>query len=76
MSEEELASYVKANLVSQGVGGGFDISDIVNQVRSYRNKLILTRSNASAKSYNRSTKGYYREAIIYKAFSQLGNYVE
>ncbi len=76
MPEQELADYVRFQLTAQNIGQGFDISDIVHQLRSYSTKMILTRRNASAKSYIRSTKGYYREAIIYRAFSKLNDYVE
>lgn len=76
MPEAELADYVKTSLSLMGVGAGFSIEDIVNQVRSYRNKIILTRTNTSASAYIRSTKGYYREALVYKAFSKLMDYVD
>lgn len=71
LSEQELMNYVKASLAKMNVNTGFSIEDILNQVRSYRNKIILTRTNTSAANYIRSTKGYYREALVYKAFSQL-----
>lgn len=76
MPEEELADYVKTSLSSMGIGSGFSVEDIVNQVRSYRNKIILTRTNTSAASYIRSTKGYYREALVYQAFSKLADHLD
>lgn len=76
MPEEELADYVKTSLSMMGIGAGFSIEDIVNQVRSYRNKIILTRTNTSAASYIRSTKGYYREALVYQAFAKLMDHLD
>ena len=76
LSEQELADFIKTRLASMGVGTGFSIEDILNQVRSYRNKIILTQTNTSAKSYIRSTKGYYREALVYKAFAKLTDYID
>lgn len=76
LSEQEMADFVKKQLVSAGVGASFTIEDILNQVRNYRNKVLATRTNASAKRYITSTKGYYREALIYKAFSRLGEHLD
>ena len=75
LSEEELALYVKTQLAARGVGTGFSIEDILNQVRSYRNKIILFRTNASTARYITSTKGYYREALVYKVFGALGEHI-
>lgn len=71
LSTEELSNYIKTSLNLMGIGSGFSIEDILNQVKSYRNKLILTKINTSKKAYIRATKGYYREALIYKVFSKL-----
>lgn len=76
LPEEELRQYVLQSLSSMGINSGFSIEDIVNQVRSYRNKIILTKTNTSAKRYVTSTKGYYREALVYKAFYELEKYLD
>lgn len=71
ITEKELETYVKNQLKKMSVGGGFSINDILNQVKGYRNKVVLSRTNASASRYIRSTKGYFREALVYKAFSKM-----
>lgn len=75
LSENELKNYVISSLSRLNVNSGFSIEDILAQVKSYRNKLIATRKT-SAKSYIRSTKGYYQEALVFKAFAQLSEQLE
>lgn len=72
MSAKELSSIIKDSLPV----GNFSYEDILNQAKSYRNKIIKTRSNASYKYYKNSTKGYYREALIYKTFLKLSEYLD
>lgn len=76
LSEDKIVEYIKNSLASRGVDSGFQIEDILNQIKGYQKKLILTRKDASAQAYINATKGYLREAIVYKAFAQLGNYLD
>ena len=77
LSEEKMKDLVLQSLSKYGASiNGFDINDILNQVRGYRNKIILIRTNASAKYYKRSTKGYFREALVHKAFSKISQHLD
>ena len=77
LSEEKLKELTLESLRKYGGSeNGFDPIDIINQVRSYRNQLILVRTNKSAKYYKRSTKGYFREALVHKAFSHLSQHLD
>ena len=72
MSAEELKKTIVRSLPT----GSFEISDILNQVRGYRNKWIATRDNSNYKYYKRSVKGYYREALVHEAFSKLSELLD
>lgn len=77
LSEDKMKEMILQSLSKYGaVKNGFDISDILNQVRSYRNRLILIRTNASAKYFKRSSKGYFREALVHKAFSRISDHLD
>lgn len=79
LSEDELKQYVIQQLSTmQGANKGFTIEDIVNQVKSYRNKALLSKGGvrSSYKSYGRATKGYFREAMVFNAFSKLSELLE
>lgn len=77
LSEERMKELVLQSLSKYSAAtNGFDINDILNQVRSYRNKLILVRTNSSAKYYKRSSKGYFREALVHKAFSRISEHLD
>jgi hypothetical protein len=57
---------------------GVSIEDILNQVRSYRNKVYIGSAGrrTSSKHYKRTTKGYLREAVVHKAFSDLTDWLD
>lgn len=74
-SDEELKSYIINQLRIKGVNQGFSINDILAQAKSYRNKIIASRSKERKKRIN-TTKGYYKEAIVYKAFNQLAEHLQ
>lgn len=77
LSEDKMKELTLQALSKYGAANnGFDISDILNQVRSYRNRLILVRTNASAKYFKRSSKGYFREALVHKAFSHISEHLD
>ena len=77
LSEERMKELVLQSLSKYGaLTNGFDINDILNQVRSYRNRLILIRTNSSAKYFKRSSKGYFREALVHKAFSRISEHLD
>ena len=71
-SEEEMYQHIITYLSAYGDidNNGFSVNDIMDQVRSFRNKVILNQ-RASAKYYARSGKGFFREALVHEAFSQL-----
>lgn len=75
LPEEELEQIIRNKLIASGVGTGFSINDILAQMKGYRTKLIQTRTKA-AKNYIRSTKGYFQEALVYKAFAQLEEHLD
>jgi hypothetical protein len=57
---------------------GVSINDILNQVRGYRNKAIFLEKPTMKKNYKyykTSTKGFIREAMVYKAFSKLSEHL-
>lgn len=72
--EYQLKDYIVTRL---GLSGSqFNVQDILNQVKSFRNKMI-SDLRKSGKDYNiRSGKGFVREAIIYKGFGKLQNYFD
>lgn len=79
LSEDELKQYVLQQLsMMKGANKGFTIEDIVNQVKSYRNKALLSKGGvrSSYKSYGRATKGYFREAMVFNAFSKMSELLD
>ncbi len=76
MSEEEMFNHVMSYVSAYGgENNGFDISDILNQVRSFRNRFVLDMRK-SANYYIRSTKGFFREALIHQAFYNLAERID
>lgn len=73
MPEEELKQEIENKLIAMGVKG-FTATDILNQVRGYRNGIKFNKKNTEY--YVRSTKGYFREAMVFKAFSKLRDNLE
>lgn len=74
LDEQYLQEWVKQRLIALGYDEGFTITDILNQVRSYRER-ILARSNASSKYYIQSGKGFVREAMIHQIMSKITNQI-
>ena len=76
LDENKMRDLILQSLSKYGKSiGSFDISDLLNQVRSYRNRMLLIRTNTSAKRYKISSKGYFREALVHKAFSKLNDHL-
>lgn len=69
LSDEELKEIIATSLSRLQVGSSFSADDILTQLKGYRLRY-LTRSKAKKRVIN-ITKGYYQEALIYKAFSTL-----
>ena len=79
-SDEEIEEVIWEHLyIAYGVtrGTGVDISDISNRMKSFRSRIfsqriIQNKSHRTAYSRaSRSTKGYFREAMIHKSFYEF-----
>ena len=75
VSAEELANYIKSQLTASGVAQGFSISDILAHAISYRNKIIASPKKSTKQRIN-IVKGYYNEALVFKAFSTLSEHLD
>ena len=76
LSDEELVEMIKKQLSTKmQVQAGFDINDLLASLKGYRNKIIATKAR-KADSYIRSAKGYYTEALVYKAFERLSEHLD
>lgn len=76
-SEEEMYKHIIQYLSAYGDidNNGFSVSDIMAQVKGFRDKVILNQ-RASAKYYQRSGKGYFREALVHEALAELTNFLD
>ena len=71
ISEQELKDFIIQSLSRYQVGTSFAIEDILAQVKGFRTR-VLTKSKSMRTAVN-ITKGYYQEALTYKAFNQLAS---
>lgn len=71
ISETELKDFIVKSLSRYQVGTSFAIDDILAQVKGYRTR-VLTRSSSMKRAID-ITKGYYQEALVYKAFEQFSS---
>lgn len=69
LSDKELKEIIATSLSRLQVGQSFSAEDILAQLKGYRLRY-LTRSKSKKRAIN-ITKGYYQEALAYKAFSTL-----
>lgn len=77
LDENKMMNLIIKNLQDNNASktNGFSATDILNQVKSYRKKLLTKNPRASIKYYKRTTKGYFREALVHKAFARLNEYL-
>lgn len=81
LSEEELQQMIiNAISVDAATLKGFSIDDLMNQLRSFRNRVfkqrLKTANVLTGAYYKRSGKGYVREALVHGAFATLMGHID
>lgn len=82
LSEKDLQSMIFDSLNKYQVKStGYDTQVILNQMISLRNRIVAYIQIAKTKkprmsSYERTGKGYAREAMVFKAYDKLNNIID
>lgn len=75
VNEQELYNIVMNKVRTSFSTQGFDVTDVLDQVRSYRDRVIL-QANSSQKYYIRAGKGFIREGLLNGVISNALDYID